>query len=67
MSDTQNEKILKHLKAGGTITSLKALREFGCMRLASRIYDLRRKGHLIEGETIKVKGARVKKYWLKGE
>jgi hypothetical protein len=32
------------LKGGNTITSLEALMKFGCMRLASRICDLRERG-----------------------
>jgi len=42
---SQTEKILKYLKRGGTLTSLKALRMFGCLRLAARIYDIREMGH----------------------
>lgn len=32
---TQCEKILKYIDENGSITPLDALREFGCMRLAS--------------------------------
>ena len=42
---SQNQEILKHLKEGKTITPLDALREFGCFRLAARVYDLRLKGY----------------------
>lgn len=38
---TQNERILNHLREFGTITPLKALEEYGIMRLASRINELR--------------------------
>lgn len=41
---TQNERILQHLETFGSITQLEALQEYGCMRLASRITDLKRKG-----------------------
>lgn len=41
---TQCNRILAHLKKGLTITSLEALQMFGCMRLASRISDLRKRG-----------------------
>ena len=40
-SESQNRQILAYLKNGGRITSLEALKMFGCMRLASRINDLR--------------------------
>lgn len=41
---TQNERILHHIETYGSITQLEALQEYGCMRLASRITDLKRKG-----------------------
>lgn len=41
---TQCEKILRHLKDYGSITSLEAMQEYGIMRLASRINDLRQGG-----------------------
>jgi len=42
---TQAEKILRHLNDHGSITALDALREYGCMRLGARIWDLKREGH----------------------
>jgi len=42
---SQCEYILKYLELYGSITPLEALREFGCMRLASRIWDLTQKGY----------------------
>ena len=36
--------IINHLREYGSITQLEALREYGCMRLASRISDLRKTG-----------------------
>ena len=36
------------MKTYGSITPLDALREFGCMRLAARIFDLAHQGHQIE-------------------
>ena len=47
MKQTQCEKILRYMEREGSITSLDALREFGCMRLASRISDLKRGGYRI--------------------
>ena len=49
---TQCNRILAHLKKGLTITSLEALKLFGCMRLASRISDLRKRGENIVVERI---------------
>lgn len=41
---TQCERILDYIAENGSITQIDALREFGCMRLASRISDLKRQG-----------------------
>lgn len=62
---SQNSRILAHLKKGLTITSLEALRLFGCMRLASRISDLRKQGENIIVEKIKLSnGKHVAQYKL---
>lgn len=42
---TQNERILRHLQDFGSITALDALKDYGCMRLGARIWDLKRDGH----------------------
>ena len=52
---TQNEELYDYLKENGSITQMKALRELGIMRLASRISDLRRQGVPISTEMITVK------------
>ena len=44
---TQCDKILHYIEEYESITPLDALREFGCMRLASRITDLKRRGYPI--------------------
>ena len=49
---TQCNRIAEHLHKGLTITSLEALKLFGCMRLASRISDLRKRGENIVVERI---------------
>lgn len=61
---SQKAAILWHLKQGKGITALEALRRFGCLRLASRIYDLRWDGHEIKRELCEVKHKRVAQYWL---
>ena len=45
---TQEEKIFNYMRRFGWITPMDALREFGCMRLGARIYDLEKKGIRIE-------------------
>ena len=47
---TQCERVLRHLEDYGSITSLEAVNEYGIMRLASRINDLRGMGYPILSE-----------------
>ena len=44
MKTSQCDRILNYIKENGSITQMDALREFGCMRLASRISDLKMQG-----------------------
>lgn len=44
----QTELVLMYLEQYGTITPVDAMREFGIMRLASRISDLKRAGFNIQ-------------------
>ena len=50
MAATQCERILRHLKDYGSITSMEAMNEYGIMRLAARINDLRAQGIAIASE-----------------
>jgi len=64
-SESQNAKIFSWLENGNTITALEALNMFGCFRLASRIHDLRERGHNINKEMIvQPNGKRVAQYSL---
>lgn len=47
-SRSQQERILAWLRSGRKLTQLEALNKFGCMRLASRISDLRKLGYEIK-------------------
>ena len=49
---TQCERIYRHLKDYGSITSLEAMQEYGIMRLASRISDMKKSGAAICSETV---------------
>ena len=51
---TQNERVLRHLTDYGSITSLEAVTEYGILRLASRIHELRRSNNII-GQTATAK------------
>lgn len=62
---SQNNRIAEHLHKGLTITSLEALKLFSCMRLASRIHDLRERGENIIVEKVKLaNGKTVAQYKL---
>lgn len=50
---TQRQRILRHLEDFGSITSLEAMRDYGIMRLASRISDLKRAGVPIKKEMVR--------------
>jgi hypothetical protein len=49
---SHKKKILKWLEQGKGITPLDALKEFKCLRLGARIYDLRKDGYDIETKMI---------------
>lgn len=59
---TQCDKILEFMMRFGRITSRDAMNEFGCMRLASRIHDLKRLGYNIESETVIDKNNLMSRY-----
>jgi len=61
---TQNDAILHYLKCGRKLTPLAALRLFGTMRLAARVWELRRDGHQIIADSMYVNGKRFRCYWL---
>lgn len=64
-SASQCARIKEYLEAGNKLTSLEALKLFGCMRLPSRIHDLNKMGMNIKKEMIVVStGKRVAQYSL---
>tara|TARA_R100001594_G_scaffold89451_1_gene123857 strand:- start:197 stop:415 length:219 start_codon:yes stop_codon:yes gene_type:complete len=52
---TQKERILRHLKDRKTITALEAMKEYGIMRLTSRICELKNEGYNIRSEFVSSK------------
>ena len=52
---TQCDRIVKYMQDFGSISSWEAMRDIGCMRLASRIHDLRKMGIGIEKEMVTTK------------
>jgi hypothetical protein len=61
----QTELILRYMQRHGSITQLDALRDLGCMRLASRISDLKRQGYPIESKTEAIKTRYREKTFIK--
>ncbi len=64
---TQNEQLKEYFEIGASLTQKEALIQFGCLRLASRIFDLERQGCVFSHELITVptrteKTARVARY-----
>ena len=51
---TQNQRVLEHLEKYGSLTALEAVHNYGIMRLASRISDLKHQGYNITSDRIKV-------------
>lgn len=49
---TQCERILHHLEACGSITAMEAVGDYGIMRLASRINELKQDGVPIQREMV---------------
>lgn len=52
---TQEEKVLRHLKQFGSITSWEAIMEYGITRLSAKIFNLRKEGYEIESERVTTK------------
>ncbi len=51
---TQNERIMRHLHDFGSITSSEAFTEYGILRLASRVHELRKSNNII-GQSVAAK------------
>jgi|TARA_B100001094_G_scaffold140387_2_gene136052 hypothetical protein len=52
---TQKDRIIRHLKDKGSITSLEAMQEYGIMRLTSRVCELKDEGYKIRSEFVSSK------------
>lgn len=69
---TQENKVLEYIQKFGSITKLDAFKDLGITRLSAKIYNLKKEGHDIVGETIKVTNrfgeeGHVKKYMFAAE
>ena len=55
MGMTQQEALLRYIEDCGSITSFEAFQELGITRLASVVYNLKKKGYDFDTEDITVK------------
>ncbi len=62
---TQAQVILDHLLAGKALTALDALKEYGCLRLAARVFELRRAGYDIQEQIVTHNGKRYASYFVR--
>ena len=64
---TQKEKIREYLEQGHSLTPIDALELFGCFRLATRIFELKKEGLNIETDMVenKATGKRYASYSIK--
>ena len=52
MKITQCDRLLRHLRDHGSITAVEAFSEYGILRLAARLNDLKERGCNITSETV---------------
>lgn len=64
---SQNAKVLRYLETGLELSPALALRDLGIMRLAARVFELRRAGHPIERRMVTRADATFAVYSLKKE
>tara|TARA_R110002050_G_scaffold198054_1_gene332871 strand:- start:4597 stop:4812 length:216 start_codon:yes stop_codon:yes gene_type:complete len=50
----QKDRVLDYLKTGRSITTFNAYNELGITRISARIFELRKEGHDIISDTLKV-------------
>ena len=64
MKKSKKSRILDWMKLGRSITPEEAVEVFRCYRLAAVIFDLKKEGHSISKETIRVGDVHFAKYTL---
>ena len=61
---SQTDQILKHMQEGYGITPITALNNYGCFRLASVVFNLKREGHNIRTTIIRENNKKFARYKL---
>ena len=63
-TQSQEQRILKYLQRGFTLTPLQALAKFDCWALSSRVSDLNKEGAGIQKKTVTQNGKSFAKYFI---
>lgn len=58
-TESQSALILRYMQEVGPISPIEALSMFGCFRLGARCHDLRKSGHNIKSEPLKLANGKV--------
>ena len=61
---SQAKQILRHIIMHKSITPLEALREYGCLRLAARIFDLNASGANIKMKMVFANKKKFAQYYI---
>ena len=59
IEETQCDRLLRHFRNGGTVTSLEAYEKFGITQLGRCISDLERAGHQFNRPKIRLDSGKV--------
>lgn len=62
---TQHQRIIEYMQKNGSITTLQAMNDLGCMRLSSRISELKKQGYNIKSEYVEGKNRYQEKVYYK--
>lgn len=62
---TQHQRIVEYMQNNGSITALQAMLNLGCMRLSSRISELKKQGYNIKSEFVEDKNRYGEKVYYK--
>ena len=57
--------IVKDLEKGKNITALDALKNYGCLRLAARVLDIKNAGYNVDQNMVKKNGKTFASYYLR--
>lgn len=68
-ANTQKKRIIEYMKEHGSITPMEAIEHIGCTKLSTRVGELKREGHNIEGKMEKGhsrwgEDCRYMRYWI---